>query len=303
MQEFDSQDHLLKWCQETGLKIRVVVVKVKSERPIEGFSSGRLELGCERGGKYRRNPKCKPRDDKNARQSGTKKCGCPFLLKGYPISNGKWRVTVKCGLHNHGLGNTLVGHTYAGRLKQEEIEFVKQMTFGGSAPRDILVSLKEKFKENMSTKKQLYNTRNKLKLLDMRGMSQIQYLMGKLIENGYMYYHVTDETRNVITNLFWCKKESIEMFRCFPHVLVLDCTYKTNKYKLPLFEIVGQSSTGHTFNVAFVFMEHEREENYKWALQRLETVVDTRRPPNVFVTDKENALINAIKSTFPNASK
>lgn len=37
----------------------------------------------------------------------------------------------------------------------------------------------------------------------------------------------------------------------FPIVLIMDNTYKTNKYKQPMFEIVGMTSTELTFSVAF----------------------------------------------------
>jgi len=49
----------------------------------------------------------------------------------------------------------------------------------------------------------------------------------------------------------------------------MDNTYKTNKYKLPLLEIVGMTSTECTFAVAFAYMESEQKENFCWALEKL----------------------------------
>ena len=58
-----------------------------------------------------------------------RKCDCPFRLRGKPISNGKgWVLKVICGLHNHDLAETLVGHLYAGRLKPVEHALVIDMT-------------------------------------------------------------------------------------------------------------------------------------------------------------------------------
>ena len=46
-------------------------------------------LGCERGGKYRQYKK----DPKMA--TGTRKCDCPFRLRGRPLKNGEeWKVRV-----------------------------------------------------------------------------------------------------------------------------------------------------------------------------------------------------------------
>ena len=44
----------------------------------------------------------------------------------------------------------------------------------------------------------------------------------------------------------------------FPVVLIMDSTYKTNKYRQPLFEIVGVTSTELTFAVAFAYMESDK---------------------------------------------
>ncbi|XP_052730513.1 uncharacterized protein LOC108324532 [Vigna angularis] len=73
-------------------------------------------LGCERGGKYR-----KYKADAVASVYGTRKCECPFRLKGKPCSDGAgWVLKVMCGHHNHELAETLVGHPYAGRLNTSE---------------------------------------------------------------------------------------------------------------------------------------------------------------------------------------
>jgi len=70
-------------------------------------------LGCERGGKYR---KCKT--DVQPSVSGMRKCDCPFKLRDKLIFNGDgWVLKVMCGYHNHDLSQTLVGHSFIGRLK------------------------------------------------------------------------------------------------------------------------------------------------------------------------------------------
>ena len=46
-------------------------------------------------------------------------------------------------------------------------------------------------------------------------------------------------------------------------MLIIDSTYKTNKYKLPLLEIVGVTSTEKTYSVGFAFLECEKEDNFQ----------------------------------------
>jgi hypothetical protein len=42
----------------------------------------------------------------------------------------------------------------------------------------------------------------------------------------------------------------------------MDSTYKTDKYGMPLFEIVGETSTEETYSVGFAFMSNEKENNF-----------------------------------------
>ena len=79
----------------------------------------------------------------------------------------------------------------------------------------------------------------------------------------------------------------------------MDCTYKTNRYCLPLLEIVGVTSTNLTFSVAFVYLEAEHVDNYTWAMEKLQSLMFADRLPNVIVTDRELALINVVRLVFP----
>ena len=80
----------------------------------------------------------------------------------------------------------------------------------------------------------------------------------------------------------------------------MDCTYKTNKYRYPLLEIVGvTTSTNLTFYVGFALFQFEREDNYVWVLERLKTIMEDKMLPSVIVTDRELALMNAIRKIFP----
>ncbi|XP_028098948.1 uncharacterized protein LOC114298553 [Camellia sinensis] len=81
----------------------------------------------------------------------------------------------------------------------------------------------------------------------------------------------------------------------------MDCTYKTNRYRLPLLEIVGVTSTEMTFSVAFAYLQYERVDNYAWVLATLRDVMDGFVVPTVIVTDRELALMNAIQKIFPSA--
>lgn len=68
---------------------------------------------------------------------------------------------------------------------------------------------------------------------------------------------------------------------------------------MPLVEIVGLTSTNIIFSVAFVYLQHEREDNFNWALDVLHNIMDDSALPNVIVIDRELTLMNVISRVFP----
>ena len=68
----------------------------------------------------------------------------------------------------------------------------------------------------------------------------------------------------------------------------MDSAYKTNLYRMPLFEIVGVTSTYLTYSIGFAFMTSEKEHNFTWALQMLlKLLVPKSDMPKVVVTDRD----------------
>ena len=57
--------------------------------------------------------------------------------------------------------------------------------------------------------------------------------------------------------LFFCHALSINLLKYYHHHLLLDCTYKTNKYKMPLLHIAGITGSNKTFILAFCFIAQE----------------------------------------------
>lgn len=92
--------------------------------------------------------------------------------------------------------------------------------------------------------------------------------------------------------LFIATTESVQYLRCYPDVLIMDCTYKTNKLDMPLLYMLGVDNLGHSFTIAICFVGKEVEDNYAKAVQhlvRLYTAFGTPLWPSIIVTDAEKA--------------
>ena len=83
-------------------------------------------------------------------------------------------------------------------------------------------------------------------------------------------------------------------------VFFIDSTYKTNRYILPLLDFVGVTPTTMTFSAGFAYLEAERVNNIVWALERFRGLfLRNDRLLVVVVTDRDLALMNAVKTVFP----
>ncbi|XP_028085433.1 putative protein FAR1-RELATED SEQUENCE 10 [Camellia sinensis] len=285
---FDNKDELLTWVRNIE-RINGFVIIIRTSDYGGGYKRPRIYLACEWNGKYRLRKKLKDGSKDLLRRA--------FKLK----RNDESTLNVVCGLHNHSTAEHLQGHSYAGRLSANEKLLLVDMSKSLVRPKEILITLKQRDALNMSTMKTVYNVRHQCRVLQKAGRSQMQQLLDELAKHKYVKRHPCEEGSMIVTDLFWAHPVSLDLLRTFPRVLIMDCTYKTNRYQLLFLEIMRVTSTHMTFSVAITYLQIERVDNYVWALQTLLDLMDNSVLPEVIVTDRELALMNAIGNTFLNA--
>ncbi|RZC16428.1 hypothetical protein D0Y65_009619, partial [Glycine soja] len=187
-----------------------------------------------------------------------------------PVSGGDdWMVKLICGIHNHEMENSLVGHSYAGRMTKDEKIVVVDMTKSMVKPRNILLTLKKHNDNNYTTIKQIYNARHAYRSSIRGSNTETQQLMMLLDRDQYIHWHRLKDD-NVIRDLFWSHPDAVKLTNSCNLVFLIDSTYKTNRYKLSLLDIVGVTPTGMTFFAGFAYLEGERLNNVFWALERFQ---------------------------------
>ncbi|MBW0555983.1 hypothetical protein O181_095698 [Austropuccinia psidii MF-1] len=147
---------------------------------------------------------------------------------------------------------------------------------------------------------EIYNQVKKIKKDKLQGRRPIDALIDTLKEEIFFWSSARDSEGH-ITSLFFTHPLVIKLLHGFPHVILMDCTYQTNKYKIPLFHIVGFSSTNEIFYGDFCLMKNETEPLYKWALnQDIGQVLNNTNlvPPPVIVIDRDMAFKNSLKKLF-----
>ncbi|XP_068492218.1 protein FAR1-RELATED SEQUENCE 4-like [Phaseolus vulgaris] len=123
-----------------------------------------------------------------------------------------------------------------------------------------------------------------------------------LDRDNYLHWSTCHESSNIVSDIFWTHPYAVKLLNAFNIVFLMDTTYKTNKYRLPLLEIVGVTCTCLSFSVGFAFLSSEKEKNFIWALQKFRgSLLISHVGPEVIVCDRDLALMNAINIVFPKA--
>ncbi|KAK1246767.1 hypothetical protein MKX08_000569 [Trichoderma sp. CBMAI-0020] len=109
------------------------------------------------------------------------------------------------------------------------------------------------------------------------------------------FFH--NKIQGILWTYPWCKK----MWRQFPEVLGINNTYKTNRFNIYLFKVIGITDQKSVANFAFGLINTEKEDGFLWLSQRLEEVRQELHvpTPTIIITDKEMALKNALETVFP----
>ena len=104
--------------------------------------------------------------------------------------------------------------------------------------------------------------------------------------------------------MFFAKVLSQKILKYNYEFLLIDTTYKTNKYKMSLIIISGVMFLNTSYYVAFLFVSKEIFEGYKWLLKCVKDFYEYFDIFNsdVILTDAQNSFIQAITIVYQLAS-
>ena len=139
----------------------------------------------------------------------------------------------------------------------------------------------------------------------MHGLTRIQALLKALLESDkYIVRLKLEEGTKRLTHLFFAHKKSLTLLAEFPEVVLMDCTYKTNRYRMPLLNIVGTTQLNTTFLISGCFIKGEKEEDYLWALSQWNDVREKFNipSPGVVLTNADKSILKVLPKTLPNAA-
>lgn len=240
-----------------------------------------------------------------ARGTTSRKCDCPFDVVAL-IEDNVWVLRVREAGHNH--EPTLPGahptHRKAA-MTQDVQQEISHQAHVGAPPKQTLSMLRLNHdKENPSFKaRDVYNVRQKIRKENLERLLPVLALL-KELTMGDEWLTVFHPSTGRLQRLFFAKKSFGKILRINWEVLLMDCTYKTNRYRMPLCIISGVTGLNTSFYIGFAFLSSETSADYIWVLECLAQLYQTLEipSPTLVITDMEMALINAIQRVCPAAN-
>ena len=218
--------------------------------------------------------------------------------------DGSWtlkhRPDHRFSTHNHEPSQDASAHPVHRRLSQG-LSQLANLSNAGLAPKEIQTLIRQS--GSLATRQDIYNRIADVRRDACEGQSPIQALANQLDKKGF-WSRIQFAPDGRVTAVLFAHPDSLAYLRAYPELLLLDCTYKTNKYGMPLLDMIGVDAAQRSFCIAFAFLSGETEEDYTWALERLKSLYEQSNTslPSVILTDRCLAVMNAASALFPSAA-
>ncbi|KAM4061762.1 MULE transposase [Hirsutella rhossiliensis] len=102
----------------------------------------------------------------------------------------------------------------------------------------------------------------------LAGITAQDFLYDRLDKSDF-FHRDSRDPQGRLTGLFLAPRATFHRWRQHHDVLVLDCTYKTNRFNMPLLNICAATRDNKTFSIASIFLNGETESHYYWAISLL----------------------------------
>jgi len=200
--------------------------------------------------------------------TGSRRRECPFQLRLQLKEDGIWHLFINKLYHNHEPSINSSAHpSFRRRDLEGHYDEVRRSYNAGDTTRAIIAKLRALGAKALP--RDVYNLGQRMRIQSLGGLTPMQWLVKELDRLGYYNKINFDETTNKVTRLFYMHPTAIKHWKTNPDCLLLDCTYKTNRFNMPLLNICGVTGNNKTPQFALCFLSGEKEEDYQWALGQL----------------------------------
>ena len=262
----------------------------------------RVTLVCNRSTTY----KARPEEDQRQRNTSTGGCACPFKINITKFQDTDyWQGFIVHAEHNHDKARKATGHAVHRRadMTEEMLTLIENASAALQTPKQIWINIRKMYRRSGITLQDVYNAKKKIRLRKLGRYTPTQAILRALKRESWFVRFELDQKTKRVKRLFFVNKNIAEVLSKNPEVLIMDCTYKTNKYRMPLFVVMGATSLGTSFYIALAFIDGEEEPDFDWIIVQIKELYRELglKDPIVLVTDRDLALMNVIAIHYPAA--
>jgi hypothetical protein len=204
---------------------------LKRSKPHDSDVKTRYYYHCDRFRTYQSSAK--------KSSTSTRATGCPFKLVIFRMKHSEqWKLEVLDKHHNHSRSINPSAHNVYRKRTTAQKEVIELMTHAGARPMQILAAIQSEDHDTLVTATDIRGERKKIREKHLDGRSPMEALLDDLSTADWIFA-VKKDNNSRIQNLFFAHQKQVELLLANPDVLLMDCTYRTNKYKLPLLHILG----------------------------------------------------------------
>jgi hypothetical protein len=208
--------------------------RISASRPASSSTKTRIYFCCDKYREYN--------SQATIRSTSSRASGCPFKLVIHQ-KDDQWKLRVTNDRHNHGTSlNPSAHHVYRRRTPAQK-QMIDSLSKSGVAPKHVLTQIRQDDPATFIKPQDIRNEKHSAQLNFLNGRSSIEALLDNLCSPDWIS-DVTLDPEDHVQRLFFAHKKQVELLRANPDVVMMDCTYRTNRYGLPLLHILGSTSLG-----------------------------------------------------------
>jgi len=300
--EWASLDSAYAALQEFAKENGFAVKKSTSKRQRDGRLLWQL-IRCVHGGQKNTTKVTTPnRKRQSSSLIGDKPCDFRVYLKAL-VETDTWILNLRQTKHNHSRQDRKSVYAVHRRNALRANPTIIQQI---NADADALIEPKKSWRSIKLTNplvevtmKDIENQRLGHKGSINEGLPAIQAMIQGL---GAKFAHqeVIDDDNHLV-HLLLFHHTSLQLLLRWPHSLIIDNTYKTNRHDLYLCQIIGKTARNISFIIGQAFLSNESKESFIFILKWLRNFyLDMHMEmPSISATDASKALIAAIKEVWP----
>jgi len=210
---------------------------------------------------------------------------CPFSLEfRTETKTGLYKLYKENNVHNHSLNKYDSGKALNDAVKEKIKAFMNHT----KSYRELADLVNKECNTNFFWRTIYYQAKKFEEELQGKPSEDAQNLI-KMLEtdsNQRGGFYDVELKNNQLVNCCFMTKSMKTNLKYFSDVLIIDTTYKVNRFNMPLLDIVAINNHGKTVTCFIALLSNQKHETFLWALQKFKTQID-KNPPVIFSDEEE----------------